>query len=39
MFFTKSQLDAVNLQKIYREVDLMKRLDHPHMVSYGNYIK
>ncbi|KAH1022264.1 hypothetical protein HUJ04_011687 [Dendroctonus ponderosae] len=29
----KSQLDAVNLQKVYREVDIMKRLDHPHIIK------
>ncbi|XP_052750690.1 serine/threonine-protein kinase SIK2 isoform X2 [Galleria mellonella] len=29
----KSQLDASNLQKVYREVDIMKRLDHPHIIK------
>ncbi|KAK9870851.1 hypothetical protein WA026_009814 [Henosepilachna vigintioctopunctata] len=29
----KSKLDASNLQKVYREVDIMKRLDHPHIVK------
>lgn len=29
----KSQLDAVNLQKVYREVDIMKQLDHPHIIK------
>lgn len=29
----KSQLDAANLQKVYREVDIMKRLDHPHIIK------
>ncbi|XP_062364624.1 serine/threonine-protein kinase SIK2 [Cinclus cinclus] len=29
----KSQLDAVNLQKIYREVQIMKMLDHPHIIK------
>jgi serine/threonine protein kinase len=29
----KSQLDAGNLQKVYREVDIMKRLDHPHIIK------
>ncbi|XP_053449064.1 serine/threonine-protein kinase SIK2 isoform X3 [Nycticebus coucang] len=28
----KSQLDAVNLEKIYREVQIMKMLDHPHII-------
>lgn len=28
----KSQLDSGNLQKVYREVDIMKRLDHPHII-------
>lgn len=28
----KSQLDYVNLQKVYREVEIMKRLDHPHII-------
>lgn len=28
----KSQLDPGNLQKVYREVDIMKRLDHPHII-------
>jgi serine/threonine-protein kinase SIK2 len=29
----KSQLDVVNLQKVYREVDIMKQLDHPHIIK------
>ncbi|RZF39750.1 hypothetical protein LSTR_LSTR003411 [Laodelphax striatellus] len=29
----KSQLDAVNLEKVYREVDIMKLLDHPHIIK------
>uniref|UniRef100_H3BHP3 non-specific serine/threonine protein kinase n=1 Tax=Latimeria chalumnae TaxID=7897 RepID=H3BHP3_LATCH len=29
----KSQLDAVNLEKIYREVHIMKMLNHPHIVK------
>lgn len=28
----KSQLDNGNLQKVYREVEIMKRLDHPHII-------
>lgn len=28
----KSQLDSGNLQKVYREVEIMKRLDHPHII-------
>jgi serine/threonine protein kinase len=29
----KSQLDSTNLQKVYREVDIMKQLDHPHIIK------
>lgn len=29
----KSQLDATNLQKVYREVEIMKRLNHPHIIK------
>ncbi|XP_051529817.1 serine/threonine-protein kinase SIK2-like [Myxocyprinus asiaticus] len=29
----KTQLDAVNLEKIYREVEIMKMLDHPHIIK------
>ncbi|XP_064144970.1 serine/threonine-protein kinase SIK2 isoform X2 [Loxodonta africana] len=29
----KSQLDTVNLEKIYREVQIMKMLDHPHIIK------
>uniref|UniRef100_A0A182K9G4 non-specific serine/threonine protein kinase n=1 Tax=Anopheles christyi TaxID=43041 RepID=A0A182K9G4_9DIPT len=29
----KSQLDPGNLQKVYREVEIMKRLDHPHIIK------
>uniref|UniRef100_A0A8C1EXV2 non-specific serine/threonine protein kinase n=1 Tax=Cyprinus carpio carpio TaxID=630221 RepID=A0A8C1EXV2_CYPCA len=29
----KTQLDAVNLEKIYREVQIMKMLDHPHIIK------
>ncbi|XP_060642926.2 serine/threonine-protein kinase SIK2 [Anolis sagrei] len=29
----KSQLDSVNLEKIYREVQIMKMLDHPHIIK------
>ncbi|KAG1957379.1 serine/threonine-protein kinase SIK2a isoform X1 [Pimephales promelas] len=29
----KTQLDAVNLAKIYREVEIMKLLDHPHIIK------
>ncbi|RXN17554.1 serine threonine- kinase SIK2-like protein [Labeo rohita] len=29
----KTQLDAVNLEKIYREVEIMKLLDHPHIIK------
>ncbi|XP_067638545.1 serine/threonine-protein kinase par-1 isoform X2 [Eurosta solidaginis] len=28
----KSQLDSINLQKVYREVEIMKRLNHPHII-------
>lgn len=28
----KSQLDTGNLEKVYREVEIMKRLDHPHII-------
>lgn len=29
----KTQLDAVNLEKIYREVQIMKMLEHPHIIK------
>jgi len=29
----KTQLDASNLQKVYREVAIMKQLDHPHIIK------
>uniref|UniRef100_W5KJ06 non-specific serine/threonine protein kinase n=1 Tax=Astyanax mexicanus TaxID=7994 RepID=W5KJ06_ASTMX len=29
----KTQLDAANLEKIYREVEIMKLLDHPHIIK------
>uniref|UniRef100_A0A671SGW0 non-specific serine/threonine protein kinase n=1 Tax=Sinocyclocheilus anshuiensis TaxID=1608454 RepID=A0A671SGW0_9TELE len=29
----KTQLDALNLEKIYREVEIMKLLDHPHIIK------
>lgn len=29
----KTKLDAGNLQKVYREVEIMKRLDHPHIIK------
>lgn len=29
----KTQLDAVNLEKIYREVQIMKMLDHSHIIK------
>lgn len=29
----KSELDAANLEKIYREVEIMKLLDHPHIIK------
>ncbi|XP_062873175.1 serine/threonine-protein kinase SIK2 isoform X2 [Trichomycterus rosablanca] len=29
----KTQLDSVNLEKIYREVKIMKLLDHPHIIK------
>ncbi|XP_030648574.1 serine/threonine-protein kinase SIK2a [Chanos chanos] len=29
----KTQLDAANLEKIYREVKIMKLLDHPHIIK------
>ncbi|KAL7302546.1 hypothetical protein TKK_0005182 [Trichogramma kaykai] len=29
----KSQLDETNLEKVYREVDIMKQLHHPHIVK------
>lgn len=29
----KSQLDSSNLQKVYREVEILKRLDHPHIIK------
>ncbi|KAL2085528.1 hypothetical protein ACEWY4_018848 [Coilia grayii] len=29
----KTQLDATNLEKIYREVQIMKMLDHPHIIK------
>uniref|UniRef100_A0A8C6T8M0 non-specific serine/threonine protein kinase n=1 Tax=Neogobius melanostomus TaxID=47308 RepID=A0A8C6T8M0_9GOBI len=29
----KTQLDAVNLEKIYREVQIMKMLAHPHIIK------
>ena len=28
----KTQLDEENLQKIYREIEIMKLLKHPHIV-------
>lgn len=39
----KRKLDAINLEKVHREVDIMKQLDHPHIiklyqVSDYNYI-
>lgn len=35
----KSQLDAVNLLKVYREVDIMKQLDHPHIIKLYQVIE
>ncbi|KFQ14626.1 Serine/threonine-protein kinase SIK2, partial [Leptosomus discolor] len=36
----KSQLDAVNLEKIYREVQIMKMLDHPHIIKlYQSHVQ
>jgi len=35
----KTQLDASNLQKVYREVDIMKQLDHPHVIKLYQVIK
>ena len=29
----KSQLDPVNLQKVHREVKILKSLDHPHIIK------
>ncbi|XP_058797166.1 MAP/microtubule affinity-regulating kinase 4-like isoform X2 [Phymastichus coffea] len=29
----KSQLDSTNLEKVYREVEIMKQLEHPHIVK------
>lgn len=29
----KRKLDAVNLEKVHREVDIMKQLDHPHIIK------
>ncbi|OXU29700.1 hypothetical protein TSAR_006448, partial [Trichomalopsis sarcophagae] len=29
----KSQLDPTNLEKVYREVEIMKQLEHPHIVK------
>ncbi|XP_076381695.1 serine/threonine-protein kinase SIK2 [Megalopta genalis] len=29
----KSQLDFINLEKVYREVSIMKQLEHPHIVK------
>lgn len=29
----KSKLDKVNLEKVYREVQVLKLLDHPHIVK------
>ena len=29
----KSRLDEANLQKIYREVQIMKQLDHPNIIK------
>ncbi|XP_066602833.1 MAP/microtubule affinity-regulating kinase 3-like isoform X2 [Prorops nasuta] len=29
----KTQLDSTNLQKVYREVEIMKQLEHPHIVK------
>ncbi|ROT76702.1 hypothetical protein C7M84_004708 [Penaeus vannamei] len=29
----KSQLDATNLQKVHREVKVLKTLDHPHIIK------
>lgn len=29
----KSQLDTTNLEKVYREVEIMKQLEHPHIVK------
>ncbi|XP_076002446.1 serine/threonine-protein kinase SIK2 [Genypterus blacodes] len=29
----KTQLDAVNLEKVYREVQIMKMLNHPHIIK------
>ncbi|XP_011496992.1 PREDICTED: serine/threonine-protein kinase SIK2-like [Ceratosolen solmsi marchali] len=29
----KSQLDSTNLEKVYREVEIMKQLEHPHIIK------
>jgi len=29
----KTQLDPTNLEKVYREVEIMKQLEHPHIVK------
>ncbi|KAI5606990.1 serine/threonine-protein kinase SIK2 isoform 1, partial [Silurus asotus] len=29
----KTLLDSANLEKIYREVEIMKLLDHPHIIK------
>uniref|UniRef100_A0A4W4GSM7 non-specific serine/threonine protein kinase n=1 Tax=Electrophorus electricus TaxID=8005 RepID=A0A4W4GSM7_ELEEL len=29
----KTQLDAANMEKIYREVEIMKLVDHPHIIK------
>ncbi|XP_043287744.1 MAP/microtubule affinity-regulating kinase 4-like isoform X2 [Venturia canescens] len=29
----KTQLDSTNLEKVYREVEIMKQLEHPHIIK------
>ena len=29
----KNKLDKVNLEKVYREVQVLKMLDHPHIIK------
>ena len=29
----KKQLDGENLKKVFREIEIMKELDHPHIIK------
>jgi len=29
----KQQLDGENLKKVFREIEIMKQLDHPHIIK------